>query len=208
MLQLVGYLESPFVRRVAISMQFLGIPYDHRELSIFRDFDEFRALNPLVKVPTLVLEDGQVLSDSGLIIHYLETQVAGRSLMPADSEAFLAASQMVSYALVAMEKVAQIIYETGQRPPEKQQQSWIERLEQQLEGAVALMEASLLRGPKPGKTWLFAEEPCQADISCAAAWRFTQHIDKVNISADDYPAMAAFSERAERLPEFLACPLS
>ena len=53
-MQLIGYLDSPFVRRVAISMQFLGIDYQHRELSIFRDFDEFSTINPLVKVPTLV----------------------------------------------------------------------------------------------------------------------------------------------------------
>ena len=65
MLQLIGYMDSPFVRRVAITMQFLGIAYNHRELSIFRDYDEFRAINPMVKVPTLVLEDGQVLIDSG-----------------------------------------------------------------------------------------------------------------------------------------------
>ena len=45
-MQLIGYLDSPFVRRVAITMQFLGIDYTPRELSIFRDFDEFRLISP------------------------------------------------------------------------------------------------------------------------------------------------------------------
>ena len=74
MIQLIGYLDSPFVRRVAISLKFLGVEYEHRELSIFRDFEEFRAINPLVKVPTLVLDDNQVLVDSTLIIDYLENR--------------------------------------------------------------------------------------------------------------------------------------
>jgi len=43
MMQLIGYIDPFFVRRVAITMQFLGIAYNHRELSIFRDYDEFRA---------------------------------------------------------------------------------------------------------------------------------------------------------------------
>ena len=50
-MQLIGYMDSPFVRRVAISLEILRLDYRHRELSIFRDFDEFHAINPLVKVP-------------------------------------------------------------------------------------------------------------------------------------------------------------
>ena len=63
-MQLIGYLDSPFVRRVAITMQCLGVDYPHRELSIFRDFEEFSTINPMVKVPTTVLDDGQILSYS------------------------------------------------------------------------------------------------------------------------------------------------
>ena len=65
-MELIGYLDSPFVRRVAITMRFLGIEYSHRELSIFRDFDQFREINPTVKVPTLVLDNGQILIDSSV----------------------------------------------------------------------------------------------------------------------------------------------
>ena len=45
-------------------MQCLGVNYTHRELSIFRDFEEFSTINPMVKVPTIVLDDGQILSYS------------------------------------------------------------------------------------------------------------------------------------------------
>jgi glutathione S-transferase len=52
--ELIGMLDSPFVRRVAVTARFLEIPYEHNPLSIFKGYDEFRGVNPLVKVPTLV----------------------------------------------------------------------------------------------------------------------------------------------------------
>ena len=56
-------------------------------MSVFRTFEQFRQINPVVKAPTLVLDDGEVLMDSTLIIDYLEA-LAGpeRSLMPAGIE--------------------------------------------------------------------------------------------------------------------------
>ena len=118
-MQLIGYLDSPFVRRVAISMRFLGIGYEHRELSIFRNYDEIREINPAVKVPTVICDDGEMLIDSSLIIDYLETVIAGRSLMPADAADYRNALQHIGVALVGMEKTAQLIYETSQRPSGK-----------------------------------------------------------------------------------------
>jgi len=206
-MQLIGYMDSPFVRRVAISMEFLRISYTHRELSIFRDFDEFRRINPVVKVPTLLLDDNQVLVDSSLIISYLETQVAGRSLMPTGRAAYQSACQQVGIALVAMEKSASLIYETGQRPSELQHEPWIDRLQTQLRGALDLMESAVSARMTAGNTWFTGGEPGQADITTAVAWRFIQHIDCARVSGADYPALSAFSLVAEKCPEFLACPL-
>jgi len=207
-MQLIGYMDSPFVRRVAITLEILGLDYQHRELSIFRDFDEFYALNPLVKVPTLLLDDGQVLVDSSLIIDYLETQIVGRSLMPVDPVEYRYALQHIGVALVAMEKVASLIYETSQRPAQMQHQPWIDRLETQLRGAVELMESAIAKSSAAGHSWLLGEDLCQADITTAVAYRFTQHIERADISPDDYPALREYSARAEKLPAFLACPLS
>ena len=207
-MQLIGYLDSPYVRRVAISMQFLDIGYEHRELSIFRDFDEIRKINPAVKVPTLVCDDGEVLIDSSLIIGYLEAGVAGRSLMPVGAADYRSALQHIGVALVGMEKTVQSIYETSQRPPGKQHGPWIQRLEQQLQGAVGLMESTVAATAESGRNWMFGEAVTQPDISTAVAWRFMQHIERVNLDESDYPALTAFSARAEALPEFLACPLT
>jgi glutathione S-transferase len=202
-MQLIGYMDSPFVRRVAVSAQFLDLPYEHRELSIFRDFEEFRAINPLVKVPTLICDDGQVLVDSTLIIDYLE-HIAGKSLMPATDSDLIRALNIIGTSTVAMEKVAQLIYETRQRPEEVQYEPWIERLQTQLTGALDLMEESV----GDGSSWLFGADVSQADLTAAIGWRFVQHILSDRIPADAYKGLAAFSARAEILPEFRACPMS
>jgi len=82
-MRLIGMLDSPYVRRVAISLQLLGLGFEHRPASVFRAFDEFHAINPIVKAPTLVCDDGTVLMDSGLILDYAQA-LAQRSLLSAD----------------------------------------------------------------------------------------------------------------------------
>jgi len=202
-MQLVGFMDSPFVRRVAVSAQFLEQDYEHRELSIFRDFEEFRAVNPLVKVPTLICDDGRSLVDSTLIIDYLES-VADRSLMPRAEKDRIAALHIVGIGLVAMEKVVQMIYETKQRPAELQHRPWIDRVMQQLTGALDLMEEIV----GDGSEWLVGDEITQADITLAIGWRFVMHTLPERVSAETYPALSTFSSRAEALPEFRACPLT
>ena len=142
-MQLIGFMDSPYVRRVGVTAQFLGIPYEHRELSIFREYDEFREINPLVKVPTLICDDGQVLVDSTLIIDYLESLAGGKRMMPADEGNYIRALNIIGTALVAMEKVVQLIYELKQRPEEVRHQPWIDRVQQQLGEAVTLLEQAV-----------------------------------------------------------------
>jgi glutathione S-transferase len=58
---LVGQYDSPFVRRVAVSLRALGLVYEHDTRSVFADFEAMRAVNPLGRIPSLVLDDGETL---------------------------------------------------------------------------------------------------------------------------------------------------
>src|SRR5689334_22348202 len=99
---LIGMLDSPYVRRVAVSLQLLGLPFEHRALSVFRTFDEFREYNPVVKAPTLVCDDGTVLMDSTLILDYAEALAAPRhSLMPTAIPERLHALRIIGLVLAA-----------------------------------------------------------------------------------------------------------
>jgi glutathione S-transferase len=203
-MQLIGMMDSPFVRRVAISMRMMGLEFEHRPLSIFNSYDEFRTVNPLVKVPTLVCDDGAMLVDSSLILDYLETRVQpGQRLMPGGIEQRREALRIIGVALIAMEKTAQLIYETRQRPAELQHPPWIERLQQQLLGAFDLLE---LTAPD-GKHRLAEQRLAQDALSTAVAWRFSRFVFPERVKEQDYPRLRAFSAEAERLRDFLACPL-
>ena len=201
-MQLIGMLDSPYVRRAAISLRMLGILFEHRSLSVFRDFDTFREINPLVKAPTLVCDDGCVLVDSSLIIDYAET-LAGRSLMPSESDARRHALRLTGLALVVCEKAVQHFYE-HKRAADLRDASWLQRVHGQLHDGCALLDASLRDAP--GDRWLCGNAPTQADISVGVAWTFTQIVAAEIVSANDYPAFAEFAARAEQLPEFMALP--
>ncbi|MGH8162721.1 MAG: glutathione S-transferase family protein [Rhodanobacteraceae bacterium] len=201
-MQLIGLLDSPYVRRTAISLRLLGVPFEHRPLSVFREFDAVRAVNPLVKVPTLVCNDGTQLIDSTLIIDYAET-LSARKLMPAEPAQYLRALRWVGVALVVCEKTVQIYYE-HKRATERQDPDWLARISGQLRAACTMLEQEL-RGVDE-ETWLFGASLTQADITLAVAWSFAQLLAADIVPAGDYPRLNAFAARAERLPEFFAFP--
>ena len=201
-MQLIGMLDSPYVRRAAISLRMLGVPFEHHSLSVFRDFDAFHQINPLVKAPTLVCDDGCVLVDSSLIIDYAET-LAGRSLMPSEPGARRDALRLTGLALVACEKAVQRFYE-HKRAAHLREASWLQRVQGQLHDACALLEGALRAAPTG--CWLCGDQPAQPDISVGVAWTFTQIVAAEIVSAHDFPAFAEFAERAEQLPDFAALP--
>jgi len=200
-MQLVGMLDSPYVRRAAISLRLLGLPFEHRSISVFSTFEQFRAINPVVKAPTLVCDDGTVLMDSTLIIDHAEA-LAGRRLAPADAPGRLRDLRLTGLALAACEKTVQIVYERNLRPAEKQHQPWLDRVQGQLGAAYAALEDELAKAPPSGES----QAMTQAGISAAVAWSFTQMILPEAIAATACPSLAEFTSRAERTPDFLALP--
>lgn len=205
-MHLIGMMDSPFVRRVAISMALLGVPFEHRSVSVFRHFDQFREINPVVKAPTLIDDDGTQLIDSTLILDYLDQRVEpSERLMPQEPTQRRRALHLIGFALAACEKTVQIVYERNLRPVEKQHGPWLERVQTQLAAAYDLLEpdvASVAAGQ-----WLCGERLTQADITVAVAWRFTHYMLPDAVEPGRYPALAALSARAEALPAFLGAPL-
>ncbi len=201
---LVGMLDSPYVRRVAVSAKMMGIAFEHQSVSVFRHYERFQAINPVVKAPSLVCDDGTVLMDSTLILDYLESLVApARRLMPADGKSRLESLRLAGLALAACEKCVQIVYEKEQRPADKRHPGWLDRVSQQANAAFGELEKSAARA----KPWLQGERFNAADVIVACAWRFGQFRDADEVPADRYPALCAYSKRAEALPELAATPL-
>lgn len=210
-MRLIGMMDSPYVRRVAVSMNAMGLAYSHEPVSVFRHFDAFAAINPVVKAPTLVTDEGVVLIDSTLILDHLERLVAPeRWLSPQGVAEHARAQRIVGLALAACEKTVQIVYETKLRPQDKQHEWWLGRVGGQLGEAYRLLEAEIgameEAGARAGHAWLFGGRPLQAEITSAVAWRFTAGELPGVIAAEDHPKLARLAARAEATPEFLAAP--
>lgn len=199
MLQLIGMLDSPYVRRVAISLQYLGIPFQHKAVSVF-NIPEFSKINPVIKVPSLICEDGEILMESSLIIEYAE-RLSGKSLMPQDVQDYQHHVRIVSLALVAFEKSIDIFLEPQLRPLDKTHLPWVDRLVMQLKAAYAALEQILVEGAFPA-----GEQPNQAGITAAVAWYFSQQTIPHVIAAADYPLLAYLSEVMEQQSAFQTAP--
>lgn len=199
-MQLIGMLDSPYVRRVAICLKLLEIEFEHRAISVFSGFDRFKAINPVVKAPTLVLANGQILMDSSLILEYAAgIAPSGRALLPNQGAARLNALQLNGLALVACEKTVQIVYEQQLRPQEKQHQPWLDRVQGQLQAAYAELEKQL---PQSAVSPFMGS----AEVSVAVAWGFTQLMLPGQISDQQHPTLAAFAAQAEQHPAFISTP--
>jgi glutathione S-transferase len=200
-MQLIGMLDSPYVRRVAISLRLMAIPFEHRPLSVFRNFEDFAAINPAVKAPTLVCDDGVVLMDSTLILDYLSTLDQGRHpLLPSSLAERREALRVNGLALAAAEKAVQLVYEIRLRPPDKQHAPWLERVRRQLLAVWSELEAGLQQRP-------FSLAALDlAGVTCAVAWRFYCEMVPDAASTGDFPLLREWSRQAEAHPAFLATP--
>ncbi|MBL8488576.1 MAG: glutathione S-transferase [Rhodocyclaceae bacterium] len=200
-MKLIGMLDSPYVRRTAISLHTLGIPFVHEAVSVFSTFERFQAINPVVKAPTLICDDGEAIMDSSLILQFAEaTMAGGRTLWPADAGEYRHDMRAVSLALAACEKSVQIIYERNLRPPERQHEPWVARVSGQLRAAYGGLEAEVARRPEAFRP------DRQAGITAGVAWQFTQSLLAAVVPAAGHPALDALSASLERVPAFLAYP--
>ena len=197
-MKLIGMLDSPYVRRVAISLDLYGVDFVHEPLSVFRSFDAFAQINPVVKAPTLVLDDGTVLMDSSLILDYLETLApANKKLLAQQPAARARDLHILGLALAACEKSVQIVYEHNLRPAEKLHAPWLDRVSGQLLAAYSLLEKQL-----PD-----SEVLTQASITAAVAWSFSQFTVASVVKADAFPNLRRHAERLEQHPAFKKYPI-
>jgi len=195
-MRLIGMLDSPFVRRVAVAMLTAEVPFVHEPLSIWRHADKVAKLSPTLKVPTLIEDDGTALVESGVILDYLEAKLpAVAALRPRALPAFHA----LGVALTVMEKAVQLYYEHHVRGEGERSPSWAARVRGQLDAGLKALDAVA------PELW-FETAPGHADIATVCAFGFVRGAlaDKVDFAI--YPRLAGFADRAETWGPFRAAP--
>lgn len=197
---LVGQYDSPFVRRVAIALRLYGMPYEHRPWSVWADADELARLNPLMRVPTLVLDAGTVLVESAAILDAVD-DLAGedRALLPRSGSVRRDGLRVCAFAMGAADKAVSLFYEPLLRtaPSEK----WMSRCRAQIEGTLDVLEDD--RAARPGPWWL-GERLSHPDVAVACMLRFVREALPALYRDARWPRLDAHAARAEALDEFRA----
>src|SRR6202790_2989465 len=195
---LIGQYDSPFVRRVAIALRLYGLPFEHRPWSTFGDGDKIAPYNPLRRVPTLVLDDGEALIESAVILDYLDELVGPqKAMIAARGPRRRHALKICALATGLGDKSVSLVYERVLRKDALK--LWVERCETQIGGVLEVMEAERAAIVTP---YWFGERIGHADIATACVLRFTGEAHAALLNAARYPALSAHAARCEALPPF------
>lgn len=195
---LIGQYDSPFVRRVGIALRLFNLPFEHRPWSSFADADRIRRYNPLTRVPTLVLDDGDVLVDSHAMLDHLDGIVGPeRAMFPVREPERHRAIKVAMVACGLGDKAVSLFYE--KRLHSAVSDVWVARCREQIETAMRVLEQD--RAGRKSAYW-FGDRIGHADIAVAAVLRFLSEAHPGLVDMASHPALAAHGAMLEALAVF------
>ncbi|WP_395644746.1 glutathione S-transferase family protein [Terricaulis sp.] len=195
---LIGQFDSPFVRRVGITLETYGIPYEHRPWAVFGDAECVAEINPLIRVPTLVLDDGLVLVETLAILDALDEQAGDDCVLMARSgPARRAALRVCAFAGGISDKAVALFYE--QNFHEAPNAALLARIDAQLRRTLDMLNAERAAG---GYVWWQGDALTHADIAVAATLRHLSETQLDRFRLADWPALARHCTQCEALPVF------
>lgn len=197
---LIGQYDSPFVRRVGIALHVYGMAYEHHPWSTFGDADRIAPFNPLRRVPTLVLDDGEVVIESAAILDCLD-EMAGpaKALIPGKGVGRRQALNICALATGLADKAVSLFYE--QVLHQATSPVWIDRCRTQIAGVLDALDAA--RAVRRTPFW-FGDGIGHSDIMTACALRFVTEAHRGLFDAARWTALARHAEQCEALPVFQA----
>ena len=199
---LVGQFDSPVTRRVGIVLHHYGIPFTRDTRSIFGDAAEIAKITPMIRIPALVLDDGEVLIDSNAIVDYLDEQVGpARALIPPAGPLRRKILQSTARAHSCFEKSGTLVYERIFHPADHVSQQWETRCKTQLAAGLAELEQRYV-GP-----WMCGDTLTHADIMLACAIGYMNLRLQSAFPPGAYPNLEALAAKCETLPAFKAASI-
>lgn len=198
MIVLVGQYDSSYTRRVAIAMRLYGIPFEHRPWSVGADAEKIRPFNPLTRVPTMILENGETLLDSHSMIDFLDSLVEpNRRLFPGSEPERRRAMRIAVLASGLADKAVALFYEM--RLHAQPSRDWVARCRGQILAALAMLEQERAA---TRSTWWFGADFGHADIAVACFLRHFHEAHPGMAEMDDYPALKAHCAAMETMAVF------
>lgn len=197
-MELIGQYDSPFVRRVGIALVRYGMVFKHRPYSSFDDGERFHEHNPLRRVPTLVLEDGEALIDSDAILDHLDERAGrDRALISPAGPARRAAMRRCALALGLSEKAVSFFYMRSFAHALDEQ--FVQRCISQIHDGIRALDRECAAR---SDAWWFGDDPGHDDIAVACTVRHVLDAFPGSIEIKGHPALNDHCLRAEARPEF------
>lgn len=196
---LIGQFDSPFVRRVAIAMRLYGLSFEQKPWSVFSDAEKIAQYNPLMRVPTLVMGNGEVLIESHAILDALDRLAPpGLAMMPEAGAERREAQKVCALATGMCDKAVSLVYETVVH--NRATPAWVERCLSQIAGCLSELERSRAAH---ATEWWFGSNIGHADVTVGCALRFLgdAHAGLFDIP-EGWPLLAAHAARCEALQPF------
>jgi glutathione S-transferase len=165
MMKLIGALTSPYVRKVRIVMAEKKLDYQFVLEDVWED-DSILKSNPLGKVPCLVLEGGEAVFDSRVIVEYLDTRSPVSRLIPETGRerTEVRTWEALADGLLDAAILARLEATWKHRSAEQRSQPWIDRQLVKVDAALHAMSTGL--GDKP---WCAGIHLSLADIAVGCA---------------------------------------
>lgn len=196
-MKLLGTPISPYTRKVRVVLAEKRIDYAFEEVDVAPADSAVNAVNPLGKVPTLLLEDGTALFDSRVIVEFLEGLSPNARLIPEDNRDRVLVRRWEALADGALDAGVLIRYESL-RPEAERSAAWVEKQKGKLERALARMAAEL-----DDRTWCHGERYTLADIALGCCLGWVEFRKPAGVEwRGRYPNLARHYDRLMQRPAF------
>jgi glutathione S-transferase len=199
---LVGQYDSFPTRRVAMVLHHYGMPFVRDARSVFGDAAGIGRINPLVRIPALVLDDGEVLIETAAILDHLDEIAGARALVPRAGVERRRILQQAALAQGTGEKAGAVAYERHFHPPEARSAAWEGRCLGQVAAGLAALEAGL-SGP-----WAMGGALTHGDFAIFCTLGYLRLRLSEALPAGRFPRLEALETAMGGLPEVQAAAIS
>ncbi|WP_374522103.1 glutathione S-transferase family protein [Hydrogenophaga sp.] len=199
-MKLIGAITSPYVRKVRIVMAEKKLDYKLHLEDVWSDETHIMASNPLGKVPCLVMEGGEAVFDSRVIVEYLDTlSPVGKLIPPSGRErAEVKTWEALADGLLDAAVLARLEATWAGRREGERSQAWIDRQTAKIRASLKALSQGL--GDKPFCSGIHFS---LSDVATGCALGYLDfRFPEVDWRAD-YANLARLSEKLNQRQSFI-----
>lgn len=195
-MKLIGSLTSPYVRKVRVVMAEKRIECEFEVQSPWAETSTVAELNPLGKVPVLVLDDGTALFDSRVIVEYLDILTPVSRMIAENGRQRILVKRWEALGDGICDAAAAIFLEQ-KRPAKQQSADWVKRQQLKVVNGVKLIADELAE-----RNWCHGEAYSLADVAVGCCLDYLDFRFPELDWRGQYPNLARHADKLAQRPSF------